>query len=80
MDKWEAENGEPFKIIFVGAVKPTPCKAGWDGDDFDDSHNCKIKAAADLNMGAADAIFLKYDVKGEDARCEKLDPYFIVRK
>lgn len=78
--KWESENGETFKIFFVGAVTPVPCKAGWDGDEFDDSHTCKIQAAADLNMGASDAIFLKYDVKGEDARCDKLDPYFIVRK
>ena len=77
--RWEAEEGDPFTITFPSGAEP--CKAAsWDGDEFELSHRCNIKTKAYLEGREGDAIFLKYDVAVKEARCDKLDPYFIVRK
>ena len=76
---WQAEEGDPFTVTFPSGAEP--CKAAsWDGHEFELSHRCNIKVEGDLKWGEGDAIFLKYDVAVEEKRCEKLDPYFIVRK
>lgn len=73
---------EPFTVTFPSLpAGETPCKnSGWHGDTADTRHVCKIKNQTDLNLGAGDAIFLKYDIKVTDTRCSALDPYFIIRR
>jgi hypothetical protein len=78
--KWVGD--EPFTVTFPNLpAGVTPCKnSSWDGHIPGLSHVCRIKDEADLNLGAGDAIFLKYDIKVPEARCDALDPYFIIRR
>ena len=78
--KWAGD--EPFTVTFSSLpAGVTPCKnSSWQGHIPGTTHFCKIKNQADLNLGAGDAIFLKYDIKAADARCAALDPYFIIRE
>jgi len=73
---------KPFSVTFSSMpAGDTPCQnADWAGKTYKGMHTCKIKKAADLNLGAGDAIFLKYDIKVDDSRCSALDPYFIIRE
>jgi len=81
--RWVGES--PFMVTFPNLADP-PCKnADWDGKTAKTVHVCRIKNQAELNLGAGDAVFLKYDISApevdpQNPKCEKLDPYFIVRK
>jgi hypothetical protein len=72
----------PFAVTFSSLpAGVTPCQNGdWAGKAYKNELTCKIKKQADLNLGAGDAIFLKYDIKVDDLRCAPLDPYFIIRR